>query len=215
MGFSIVLVEIFQKATNIFCFIFGVPINKILINSNQSRVKMPSKNKNQTGGTYKPAEYHGANSGRYTSTPSGLTTGAYGPQVAVSQGVTHDGMAGPNLSWSAGNMLTGGGKQTGGTYLPAEYHGANSGRYTATPTGLTTGAYGPQVAVSQGVIHDGMAGPNLSWSAGNMMTGGGKRKSGCKTQRRRHYRKSTTKKLKKPHKNKVVAAAAANPVGKN
>ena len=163
---------------------------------------MPSKNKNQTGGTYKPAEYHGANSGRYTATPSGLATGAYGPQIAVSQGVIHDGIAGPNLSWSAGNMLTGGGahkgKQTGGTYKPAEYHGANSGRYTATPSGLITGAYGPQVAVSQGVIHDGMAGPNLSWSAGNMMTGGAC-KSGRKThRRRRHHRKSTTKKLKKP-----------------
>lgn len=151
----------------------------------------------QSGGTYKPAEYHGANSGRYTATPSGLTTGAYGPQVAVSQGVIHDGMAGPNLAWSAGQMMTGGGKQTGGTYLPAEYHGANSGRYTATPSGLATGAYGPQVAVSQGVIHDSVAGPNLAWSAGQMMTGGA-RKSGRKTQRRRkHSRKTTTKKHKK------------------
>jgi hypothetical protein len=159
---------------------------------------MPGKNKKQTGGTYKPAEYHGANSGRYTASPAGLTQGAYGPQVAVSQGVIHDGVAGPNLSWSAGNMLTGGGKQTGGTYLPAEYHGTNSGRYTASPAGLTQGAYGPQVAVSQGVIHDGMAGPNLSWSAGNMLTGGGKRKSGRRnTQRRRNHRKSTTKKQQK------------------
>lgn len=62
--------------------------------------------------------------------------------------------------------------QTGGTYLPAEYHGGNSGRYTATPSGLAPGAYGDQAAVSQGVIRGDIAGPNLSWSGGNMLTGG-------------------------------------------
>ena len=63
-------------------------------------------------------------------------------------------------------------KQRGGTYKPAEYHGGDSGRYTASPAGLATGAYGTQVAVSQGVLHGDVAGPNLSWSSGNTMTGG-------------------------------------------
>jgi hypothetical protein len=90
--------------------------------------------------------------------------------------------------------------QSGGTYKPAEYHGANSGRYTATPSGLTTGAYGPQVAVSHGVIHDGVAGPNLAWSAGQMMTGGARKSSRSTQRRRKHSRKTTSKKYKKHRK---------------
>jgi hypothetical protein len=176
----------------------------------QNKAQKSHKLNNQTGGTYLPAEYHGANSGRYMAAPAGLATGAYGPQVAVSQGVIHDDVAGPNLAWSSGNMMTGGGshkgkltgggskgKQTGGTYLPAEYHGANSGRYMATPAGLATGAYGPQVAVSQGVIHDDVAGPNLAWSGGNMMTGGKKHKRSRTQRRTRSHRKSATKKNKR------------------
>jgi len=47
--------------------------------------------------------------------------------------------------------------QTGGSYKPAEYHGSNSGRYTATPAGLAPGAYGEQAAVSQGVLRGDVA----------------------------------------------------------
>ena len=161
--------------------------------------------KMQRGGTYKPAEYHGGNSGRYTASPAGLATGAYGPQVAVSQGVLHGDVAGPNLSWSGGNTMTGGtgcgsGKQTGGTYKPAEYHGSDSGRYTATPSGLATGAYGTQVAVSQGVLHGDVAGPNLSWSGGNTMTGG----------KRTHRRRKSAKKTRKQKAGGCGCAGGAN-----
>jgi hypothetical protein len=168
----------------------------------KSKLKLKTQAQKQCGGTYKPAEYHGGNSGRYTASPSGLATGAYGEQAAVSQGVIRGDVAGPNLSWSGGNMMTGGSannarnqqaggsannarnqqaggsannarnQQAGGSYKPAEYHGGNSGRYTASPSGLATGAYGEQAAVSQGVIRGDVAGPNLSWSGGNMMTGG-------------------------------------------
>ena len=161
----------------------------------KSRKRIPAR---QRGGTYKPAEYHGGNSGRYTASPAGLTSGAYGTQVAVSQGVLHGDVAGPNLSWSGGNTMTGGGscggsgKQTGGTYKPAEYHGGDSGRYTASPAGLATGAYGTQVAVSQGVLHGDVAGPNLSWSSGNTMTGGGTG-GGKRTHRRRKSANKTRK----------------------
>ena len=80
-------------------------------------------------------------------------------------------------------------RQRGGTYKPAEYHGGNSGRYTASPAGLATGAYGEQAAVSQGVLRGDVAGPNLSWSGGNTMTGGGtggkRRKSSKKTRKQK------------------------------
>ena len=174
----------------------------------------------QTGGTYKPAEYHGGDSGRYTATPAGLATGAYGEQAAVSQGVIRGDVAGPNLSWSGGNMLTGGGgvnnarnhqaggggvnnarnhQAGGGTYKPAEYYGGDSGRYTATPAGLATGAYGEQAAVSQGVIRGDVAGPNFSWSGGSMMTGGGARnyQAGGARRSRSTKRKSCKKTGKK------------------
>jgi len=150
-----------------------------------------SKNTKQRGGTYKPAEYHGSNSGRYSATPSGLATGAYDMQIARSQGVIHGDTAGPNLAYSGGNMMT------GGTYLPAEYHGSNSGRYSATPSGLATGAYGTQIARSQGVIQGDTAGPNLAYSGGNMMTGGKRtRRSTKKTPRRKHTKTGKTKKQK-------------------
>ena len=86
-------------------------------------------------------------------------------------------------------------RQCGGSYKPAEYHGGNSGRYTASPAGLATGAYGTQVAVSQGVLHGDVAGPNLSWSSGNTMTGGtgGGTGGGKRTQRRRKSAKKTRK----------------------
>lgn len=90
--------------------------------------------------------------------------------------------------------------QNGGTYKPAEYHGLNSGSYSATPKGLTTSAYGPQVAVSQGVLHNGVAGPNLAWNGGNMMTGGRKhrkRQTKSKTSKRRRASKPKRKTSKK------------------
>lgn len=175
----------------------------------------------QTGGTFKPAEYHGGNSGRYTATPAGLATGAYGEQAAVSQGVVRGDVVGPNLSWSGGNMMTGGGncnntrnKQTGGTFKPAEYYGGNSGRYTATPAGLATGAYGEQAAVSQGVIRGDVAGPNLSWSGGSMMTGGAISGiyRGAK-QTRSHKRKAGKKTGKKSRKQRAGCGCATGKVG--
>ena len=95
-------------------------------------------------------------------------------------------------------------RQRGGSYKPAEYHGGNSGRYTASPAGLTSGAYGTQVAVSQGVLHGDVAGPNLSWSAGNTMTGGGT--GGKRSQRRR----KSTKKTRKQKARRGCATGGAN-----
>ncbi len=202
--------------------IITVSISKLVI--------MPKQAKQlniQTGGTYKPAEYYGGNSGRYTETPAGLATGAYGEQAAVSQGVIRGDVAGPNLSWSGGNMMTGGSgnnarnKQTGGTYKPAEYHGANSGRYTLTPAGLASGAYGEQAAVSQGVIRGDVAGPNLSWSGGNMMTGGANNARnkqaggswGSKTGKHKSGKKSGKKSSKKSRKQRGGGGCASGKVG--
>ncbi len=96
-------------------------------------------------------------------------------------------------------------KQAGGTYLPAEYHGHNSGSYVASPAGLADGAYGKQRAVSQGVIGgDGTAGPNLAWAGGSMMTGGGKRK------RSQRKRRTSQKKKKMASMKKVGGGCGCN-----
>ena len=107
--------------------------------------------------------------------------------------------------------------QTGGTFKPAEYHGGNSGRYTATPAGLTTGAYGEQAAVSQGVIRGDVAGPNLSWSGGNMMTGGSgnnaRNKQAGGKRSRSHKRKAGKKTGKKSRKQRAGCGCATGKVG--
>jgi len=86
----------------------------------------------------------------------------------------------------------------GGTVMPSEYFGVNSGRYMSDPPTNQAGPYGDYIAQSFGQQgpHQNAVGPNLfvSPNTANQQTGGARRRRRVRRNTRRTVRTRRTKK---------------------
>jgi hypothetical protein len=90
----------------------------------------------------------------------------------------------------------------GGTVMPSEYFGVNSGRYMPVPPTNQAGPYGDYIAQSFGQQgpHQNAVGPNLfvSPNSSNQQTGGARRRRRVRRNTRRTVRTRRTKRSCNP-----------------
>ena len=88
--------------------------------------------------------------------------------------------------------------------MPSEFYGNNSNSYGSNPNaGFEPFAYGQPVAVSQGVIHNGQAGPNLGvFPLSSLIPTGGARKRNSNKKRQSSKKQSSKRQSSKRHSGK-------------